>query len=205
MNMNEVTLAGEIIGEPVFSRRIFDTDFYSFLIGSKRLSGVEDIIPCEVPTSLLSEILEHNKIVVHGKIVSKMCDKKMQTYVVVNVVKEYSGDDRNEVYLKGFTSKAVKFRITPHGREIADVFIAVNEESDGKITDSNYIPCICWNETARAAMNLLTGTPIEITGRLQSRTFKKKLDGEMKELRVIYEVSANCVEIIESERVENGR
>ena len=45
--------------------------------------------------------------------------------------------------------------------------------------------------------NLSIGTKISIAGRVQSRTFLKKIDEETTEERVAYELSASKVEVVE--------
>lgn len=62
---------------------------------------------------------------------------------------------------------------------------------------SDYIPCICWAGNARYAKNLAVGSRIELTGRIQSREYVKKLDEEQQETRVAYEVSASRIYMIE--------
>ena len=56
----------------------------------------------------------------------------------------------NQIYLDGYICKAPVYRMTPLGREIADVLLAVNR-AYGK---SDYIPCICWGRNARFAGKL---------------------------------------------------
>lgn len=47
------------------------------------------------------------------------------------------------------------------------------------------------------AKNLAVGSRIELTGRIQSREYVKKLDEEQQETRVAYEVSASRIYMIE--------
>jgi single-stranded DNA-binding protein len=101
--------------------------------------------------------------------------------------------NNNNVELIGYICKEPIYRTTPLGKEIADVFVAVNRYY-GK---SDYIPCICWGRNARYVGNLDVGTKISIAGRLQSRTFLKKIDEETTEERVAYELSASKVEVVE--------
>jgi single-stranded DNA-binding protein len=75
-------------------------------------------------------------------------------------------------------------------REICDIIVAVNRPY-GK---SDYIPIICWGNTARYAADFTVGTNCKIIGRLQSRPYKKRLEnGEVNSL-VAYEVSAIKIE-----------
>ena len=40
---------------------------------------------------------------------------------------------------------------------------------------ADYIPCVCWRNVAEAAAKLKVGAHVEITGRMQSREYKKKM------------------------------
>ena len=83
--------------------------------------------------------------------------------------------------------------MTPLGREIADVLLAVNR-AYGK---SDYIPCICWGRNARFAGKLDVGEHVAVWGRIQSREYMKKLDEENVERRVAFEVSVSKLELID--------
>ena len=99
----------------------------------------------------------------------------------------------NEINLIGYICKPVRYRETPLGRQVADVFIAVNR-SYGK---SDYIPCICWGRNARYASELEVGQKLHLKGRIQSREYMKHLEDGEEETRVAYEVSASYVKEVE--------
>lgn len=81
---------------------------------------------------------------------------------------------KNQVYLNGFVVKDPKYRVTPKGREITDVVIAVNNRY-GK---SAYIPCIIWGRYARYARDrFYVGDNIQLYGRFQSREYWKYENG----------------------------
>ena len=73
--------------------------------------------------------------------------------------------------------------MTPLGREIADILLAVNRPY-GK---SDYIPCICWGRNANFAKSFEVGGRLHIWGRIQSREYMKKLDEENVEKTEEYE------------------
>ena len=98
----------------------------------------------------------------------------------------------NQIFLDGYICKAPVYRKTPLGREIADMLIAVNRPY-GK---SDYIPCICWGRNARFAAGFEVGGHVQIWGRIQSREYVKKLEGEEAQKRVAYEVSVSKLEYI---------
>ena len=98
----------------------------------------------------------------------------------------------NQIFLDGYICKAPVYRKTPLGREIADMLIAVNRPY-GK---SDYIPCICWGRNARFAAGFEVGGHVQIWGRIQSREYVKKLEGDEAQKRVAYEVSVSKLEYI---------
>lgn len=103
---------------------------------------------------------------------------------------ESAPEFNNNVKLSGYICKPPVYRVTPKGREIADVLIAVNRMY-GK---ADYIPCITWGRNARYAGNLDVGTRIDVEGRLQSREYTKKLDDGTEEIRTAYEISVSRIE-----------
>ena len=72
------------------------------------------------------------------------------------------------------------------------MLIAVNRPY-GK---SDYIPCICWGRNARFAAGFEVGGHVQIWGRIQSREYVKKLEGDEAQKRVAYEVSVSKLEYI---------
>lgn len=81
------------------------------------------------------------------------------------------------------------------GREIADVLVAVNRPY-GK---SDYIPCIAWGRNARFAGGLEVGSHLQVSGRVQSREYTKKIGEDEVERRVAYEVSVSKIDLVEDE------
>ena len=103
----------------------------------------------------------------------------------------------NEVYLNGFICKPVVYRVTPFGREIADILLAVNRAYN----KSDYIPCIAWGRNARFAKNLVIGQNVRLWGRMQSREYQKKLSEDETVTKTAYEVS---VSKLDAERPEEN-
>ena len=93
----------------------------------------------------------------------------------------------NQIFLDGYICKEPIYRMTPLGREIADILLAVNR-AYGK---SDYIPCICWGRDAWFAERFVAGDYVRIEGRIQSRTYKKRISDETEEERIAYEVSVS--------------
>ena len=55
---------------------------------------------------------------------------------------------------------------------------------------SDYLPCLAWGEQARAAAQWSVGDVISLTGRLQSRDYRKTREDGAEELRTAFEISA---------------
>ena len=94
------------------------------------------------------------------------------------------GEHANQLELSGVLCKPPVVRRTPLGREIWDLLLAVNR----RYGRADYLPCIAWGALARYCGELTVGDKVRLTGRLQSRTYRK-VEGERQEERVAYEVS----------------
>ena len=91
----------------------------------------------------------------------------------------------NYIELEGYICKPTIYRTTPFAREICDILVAVNRAYN----KSDYLPCIAWGKNAQILRNACVGEKIEITGRIQSRKYQKKMDdGEVLE-KTAYEIS----------------
>lgn len=200
---NKVTIVGEIISDFEFNHETYGEKFYTFDIAAVRTSGYKDVI-----SAMISERLIDTKksyigqfIQMEGNFRSYNCHENEKSRLILNVfVVDYSfwdgivtGKGCNQIELDGYICKQPIYRKTPLGRKIADVLIAVNR-SYGK---SDYIPCICWGRNARFVSELTAGTEIKVFGRIQSRTYIKRLSETESEERTAYEVSASRIEVLE--------
>ncbi|MCL2851255.1 MAG: single-stranded DNA-binding protein [Firmicutes bacterium] len=194
MNNNRVMLSGSIVGEPKRSHTVFGEGFYELVLSVNRLSSMQDLIPITVPERLLiSENLKEGMVVtVKGQFRSynKIVDgrsKLMLTMFVREILHEASIDNPNEIELVGFICKPPIYRTTPFNREIADILLAVNRTYN----KSDYIPAIAWGRNARFAEALKIGERVNLSGRVQSREYQKRLENGETETRVAYEISIN--------------
>ncbi len=96
----------------------------------------------------------------------------------------------NRVSLRGWLCRAPALRETPAGRQIADLLLAVGRPG-GR---SDYLPVICWESMARRANLLRVGDEVELTGRIQSREYTRKADGQQ---HTALEVSASLIRAIQ--------
>lgn len=202
---NNVSLNGEIVGGFTFSHEVYGEKFYLVDVRVKRLSDSYDIIPVMVSDRLLdiNQNYEGCLVRICGQFRSFNRHEEEKNKLVLSVfAREIESlesivvsPEANQIELEGYICKEPIYRETPRGREITDILVAVNRPY-GK---SDYIPCICWGRNARFAANFQVGEKIKVVGRIQSRTYHKKLDEEHSEERIAYEVSINKLEVLEDE------
>ncbi len=186
---NNVTVAGKLKSLEI-SHRIYGEAFYTFFLECGRLSENTDVLPVTVSERLLVRhpLCEGAPVGVTGQLRSynKLVDGKVRLYLTI-FARELTDCDgpQNEISLTGFVCKPPVYRVTPFGREITDILIAVNRAYN----KSDYIPCIVWGRNARYASGFVVGDKISATGRVQSRQYDKQLDDGSHTLRTAYEVS----------------
>ena len=203
MDNNQVTIVGTVDSEFTYSHEVFGEGFYMLEVVVSRLSHMEDRIPLmvserlvDVKESCMGKIVE-----VHGQFRSYNKHEEGRNRLILSVfVREFSfvGEEGtltrpNSIYLDGYICKPPVYRMTPLGREIADLLMAVNRPY-GK---SDYLPCICWGRNARFAGKFEVGTHIHLWGRIQSRTYQKRLEDDVVEKRTAYEISVNKIKCVE--------
>ena len=197
---NQVSIIGKVVSGFTFSHEVFGEGFYMVELSVKRLSDSSDRIPVMISERLIDVAQDYQGeyIQVEGQFRSYNRHEEKKNRLVLSVfAREVSfveeADDKvrsNQIFLDGFVCKPTVYRKTPLGREIADMLIAVNRPY-GK---SDYIPCICWGRNARFASGFEVGSRVQIWGRIQSREYMKRLEGELTERRTAYEVSISKLE-----------
>jgi single-stranded DNA-binding protein len=200
---NKIELCGVIASTPELNHKTYGENFYGFRLSCSRKSTEKDMLPIIVSDRLveIKDLQVGKKISVKGQVRTfnkHISDDKRKLLIMVfardvreiEEESESAPEFNNNVKLSGYICKPPVYRVTPKGREIADVLIAVNR-TYGK---SDYIPCITWGRNARFAGNLDIGTRIDVEGRLQSREYTKKLDDGTEEIRTAYEISVSRIE-----------
>lgn len=192
---NHVELAGCILSELVFSHKSYGESFDQFLLGVDRKSGYQDqlqiilserLVAAEKPT-IGDEVRIRGQIRTYNEL-----EEGRNRLNIVVFAREFEFVDplekpyhENHVMLEGFLCKKPLRRMSPLGREICDMMLAVNR----MYNKSDYIPCIAWGRNARFSGDLEIGTRLIVTGRIQSREYRKhEEDGAIKS-KVAYEVS----------------
>lgn len=200
---NKIELCGVIASTPELNHKNYGENFYGFRLSCSRKSTEKDMLPIIVSDRLveIKNLQVGKKISVKGQVrtFNKHIDDKRKLLIMVfardvREIEEESESapefNNNVKLISGYICKPPVYRVTPKGREIADVLIAVNRMY-GK---ADYIPCITWSRNARYAGNLDVGTRIDVEGRLQSREYTKKLDDGTEEIRTAYEISVSRIE-----------
>ena len=187
---NYAMLRGVLHSPPRFSHQSREERFYRFSLDVSRLSGTVDTIQVIARSGLL-EALEPgggSKLCVAGEMRSFNNKSGVGPRLVITVFARElwfdDGEDENVVELRGALCKPPNLRVTPLGREICDLMLAVRR----RYGRSDYLPCIAWGNCARAAARWDVGAAVWLTGRIQSRAYLKTENGETIE-KTAYEVS----------------
>lgn len=206
-NSNNVAfISGDIFECPLYSHSVYGEKFYSLGIRAERDSGIADSLPvivsersadissmhCGDTVSVRGEIRSHNlKRGEKARLVLEVFAQSVQAVDFVETDRDWSN---NSVYIDGYICKPPTYRETPRGREISDVIVAVNRAC----RKTDYIPCIFWGRNARFASQLPVGSHVKLSGRFQSREYRKSI-GEVVEVRTAFELSVGELEVVEDE------
>lgn len=194
-NNNAVTISGIVSGEISFNHEIYQEKFYRFFLNINRISQAVDRVIVMVSERLLgkSDIRDGVFLRAQGQFRSYNITDGAERHLFLTVfVREITvlpaGEETydNQIELTGHICKAVNYRVTPLGREISDILLAVNRS----YKKSDYIPCIAWGRNARFVKDFEVGQKIKLVGRIQSRNYVKHIEGVPVE-RTTYEVSVS--------------
>ncbi len=194
---NSAILCGILDDAPRFSHESRGERFFTFPLQTYRLSGAADTINVLARESLLSvaEITEGARIKVSGELRSFNNKRGEGAKLIITVfareVLICDDEDKNSIELSGTICKPPNQRVTPMGREICDLMLAVSRNY-GR---SDYLPCICWGSQAKKAALWDVGDSVKLSGRIQSRSYIKLIDGLPIE-KVAFEVSVMEIEKI---------
>lgn len=199
---NIVTVAGVLTDTPVFSHEVYKEKFYIFTLKVKRLSDADDYIKVIISERLFGsdfDVREGDSIVVNGQFRSYNNYSGEGNRLILTVfakdVRMAEGeeiDNPNKIYLDGFVCKLPVYRVTPFGREIADVLLAVNRSYN----KSDYIPAIAWGRNAKFCRDIAVGSRVRVWGRIQSREYQKRIDDENTVTKTAYEISIGKMELV---------
>lgn len=174
-----------------------------FEVAIRRISGCEDRIPVTVSDRLwdgrIPEAGDYLWIQGQVRTYNRLIQGKNRLIITIfaqSLENEGKMDlcrDENIVNLEGYLCRAPFYRVSPLGREIADLMVAVNRMY-GK---SDYIPCIAWGRNAKYAKGLTVGQKMKLAGRIQSREYQKKVREGVYLPGIAREVSIYKIEEVE--------
>ena len=195
---NRVRLCGVCADAPVLSHENRNERFYIFPLEVERLSGAMDRINVILRESMEPRVrcALYRPLAVEGELRSFNNRSGQGSKLVITVFARDLGLPEaplweNKVELEGTLCRPPTLRMTPLGREISDLMLAVNRHY-GR---SDYLPCIAWGRNARRAAAWSVGTRLRLAGRVQSREYTKVID-DRSVRRVAYEVSVSEIEAI---------
>ncbi len=187
---NRAELCGRVTALPRYSHDSRGIRFYTFPLETCRLSGTADTLNIVARRELLPEdgLLQTGPVRVVGELRSFNNKSGVGNRLVLTIYARQIGPgetDENRIALTGAVCKPPTLRVTPMGREICDIILAVPR----RYRRSDYIPIIAWGQQARDVAQSPVGTQLAVRGRLQSRAYTKVIDGESFQ-RQAFEVSA---------------
>lgn len=195
---NELIMRGTLVKPLIAEHEAYGETLYVGAIEILRLSGKADTLPITVPARAMKQLYVGDTVELGGELRSynRHVDGASRLLIRPFAKRIARCDNQsvplNTVSLSGSVCRPTVFRVTPFGREITDMLIAVNR-SHGK---ADYIPCIAWGSAAHAAKELSVGTRVSIEGRLQSREYTKNENGSAL-AKTAYELSCIRLDINE--------
>lgn len=194
--MNNVKLKG-ILRDIEHSHSIGDIEYDKADLIVQRENGIDDIISLRFKkfsntykdgdtVSLVGNVRSYSKQLNDGK-------NKVDIYVFTYFDSPEDDDITNSVVVDGRICKIEDVRILPNGKKNIHFIVANNlVTSDGKKLNS-YLPCIAWGKTAQEISNMRVNDFIQISGKLQSREYKKYIAEDDFEIRIAHEVYVDSV------------
>ncbi len=197
-NNNHVLLKGRIKELPTYSHTVMGEGFFEMFVEVSRLSEEVDVLPVTISERLITDFSVGDEIGIVGQFRSynkleENHSKLMLTIFVKELVDPSEISEINQIYLIGYICKEPIYRTTPFGREICDVLLAVNRAYN----KSDYLPCIAWGRNARFVRDLGVGEKLEVQGRIQSRSYQKRISEDVVETKVAYEISISSVVLVD--------
>lgn len=208
VDTNMVRIVGRINSDKEFSHEMYGERFYNIYLEVPRLSESIDLLPITISERLLLgiDIDLGQYVIIEGQLRSynRYIESTNKLVLTIFAREIYSPNEEeleealrkpNEIYLDGYICKKPIYRVTPFGREITDLLVAVNRAYN----KSDYIPCIAWGRNARFCEKLVVGDHIKAWGRIQSREYQKKLPSGDVDTKIAYEVSMTKLEFVEND------
>ena len=130
---NQVILSGCMASGFTFSHELYGEKFYTANIAVQRSSDAVDIIPAMFSERLIDTSVDCTDVPIQivGQFRSYNQHEDFKTRLLLYIfVLDYQwmaeNENINKITLEGYICKKPVYRVTPFGREIADVLLAVN-------------------------------------------------------------------------------
>ena len=200
--MNEIKLCGTIRNIE-YSHSIGDIDYDKANLIVQRENGIDDIVSLRFKkfsntykdgdtVSLTGNVRSYSKQLLDGK-------NKVDIYVFTYFDSPEEDDVTNSFVIDGRICKIEGVRILPNGKKNIHFIVANNlVTGDGKKLNS-YLPCIAWGKTAQEISNMRVNDIVQISGKLQSREYKKYISDDDFEIRIAHELYVESISKEENE------
>ena len=194
--MNEIKLCGTIRNIE-YSHSIGDIDYDKANLIVQRENGIDDIVSLRFKkfsntykdgdtVSLTGNVRSYSKQLLDGK-------NKVDFYVFTYFDSQEEDDVTNSFVIDGRICKIEGVRILPNGKKNIHFIVANNlVTGDGKKLNS-YLPCIAWGKTAQEISNMRVNDIVQISGKLQSREYKKYISDDDFEIRIAHELYVDSI------------
>ena len=201
--MNEIKLCG-ILRNIESSHNIGDIEYdKADLIVPREKNGIDDIIGIRFKR-FSNPYKDGDTVEITGNVRSysrhlEDGSNKVSVYVFTYFDKPENSDEvNNEFIVDGRICKIENIRTLTNGKKNIHFIVANNLcVSDNKKLNS-YLPCIAWGKTAQEISKLKVNDKVKISGRLQSREYKKYISDNDFEIRVAHELYVESI-IVEND------
>ena len=162
----------------LLSKGLFRANYFETVISVPRLSGECDNLRLNLPEHIRAGKEIGDEIAILGQFRSRnvMEGTKSKLELIVFALSELdpeSVDERstNIVMLSGFICKPTTMRVTPFGREIADLLVAVNRGHK----KSDYLPALRGARTQECHLSLWLGMQSTLSAEFKAGNIKKRI------------------------------
>ena len=191
-DQNEALMRGIVQSEPQLSHITAEHTFFTFPIAVARLSGTEDVLNVVTPDTTLSAcpIERGGFLEIIGSVRSRNTHENEKYRLILTVYAHElrsppdGAEPYNHIQIEGVICKPPIYRITPLGREVCDIMLAVRR----RYGRADFLPLIAWGKNAISAKDYQVGDRLGCEGRFQSREYTKIIEG-VEVVKTAYEVS----------------
>lgn len=177
--MNNIIIVGEI-KKPLREYYRYNNEiFYYTELESIRASGAVDTLPLIISEIVVGGVAAGDIVEVVGEVRTRNNNGKVEVFIFAQSIAGTLASDTNEVVLSGNICKPPIYRVTPLGREITDIILAVH-----RLYGTDFIPCIAWGKYAKYSSHFKVGDRVDLRGRFQSREHRKGVSYEVSVITI---------------------